>query len=242
MNLRITEEEYRRILAAVPPGQKFCWQCRYSKSVRAFDRDASRPDGRFPWCRVCRSKRRPTADCLTDDFSKLCGWCDGPIGGTHANREFCSERCKARARGLAQYSLTVAEYRLLMESTGGKCSICARHTKRWNLDHNHTTGEVLGPVCITCNTTLLTFSYHDPDVARRLVEFLESPPVRRFFGERYATERLNKAGEYARQWRGRNGRKGVWTIATKKTAEASRDEAENEYEPEHVSFDTKLGG
>ena len=113
--------------------------------------------------------------------------CLSPIGGTHANRRFCNTRCKDRARKLAVYGLTPQEYRKLIADTGGKCPICKRNVKRWNVDHNHRTGETTGAVCTMCNVQLLAHTGHDIAIAERLVIYLKDPPVPRLFGVRKYT-------------------------------------------------------
>lgn len=104
------------------------------------------------------------------------------LEGTHANRKFCSNRCKDKARRWETFGLTPGDYRVL--TAGGRCPICNKKVRRWEIDHNHTTGEVTGAVCRVCNGFLLAYTYHDVEIARGLLEFLENPPVSRLFGER----------------------------------------------------------
>jgi hypothetical protein len=45
---------------------KRCTKCGQGKPVEQFNRDRTRPDGRFPWCRACKAKRPDLLD-RTDD-------------------------------------------------------------------------------------------------------------------------------------------------------------------------------
>jgi hypothetical protein len=57
------------------------------------------------------------------------------------------------------------------------------------MDHEHESGETFGVVCTTCNTKLLAWTFHDIEIAKRLVEFLENPPVRTKYGLRTVTKK-----------------------------------------------------
>lgn len=114
-----------------------------------------------------------------------CELCGEPIPLTRRIvAKFCSSTCKTRASKIYKYGITAGEYRELLSETKGKCPICGRKTKRWNVDHNHRTMETTGITCSNCNGYLLAFTYHDPKIARRLAEYLENPPVTRKYGPR----------------------------------------------------------
>ena len=144
----------------------------------------TRPTGYFPWCKSCHAEaqkryarvRVPAGD------GKTCPTCLRPMDKPHANRIFCSLRCKERAKRWKVFGLTPQEFQSLTAS--GTCPLCGDRVKRWVIDHNHATGETLGPVCQKCNQYLLVGVRHNPAIARRLIEFLEHPPVERALGER----------------------------------------------------------
>lgn len=117
----------------------------------------------------------------------------------HANARYCSSVCKTRAAKVAKYGLSATEYRLLIESTGGRCPICKKKVKRWNVDHDHETMRTTGVTCALCNGYLLAFTYHDPEIARRLLDYLENPPVDKLFGERITRDYKNT--DISRLWR-----------------------------------------
>ena len=60
------------------------------------------------------------------------------------------------------YGITPEKYDEMLAAQGGVCAICkSEDTKhksdKFNIDHNHTTGEVRGLLCGSCNTALGLF-------------------------------------------------------------------------------------
>lgn len=71
-------------------------------------------------------------------------------------------------------------YYKLLEFQGGKCAICPSEvpwsrSDRWAVDHNHTTGEVRGLLCVSCNNGLGRFK-DDAESLRSAADYLESTP------------------------------------------------------------------
>jgi hypothetical protein len=52
------------------------------------------------------------------------------------------------------YGITVEQYDVLSSQQNGVCAICGRPPvkRRLAVDHNHTTGQIRGLLCIACNT------------------------------------------------------------------------------------------
>lgn len=163
-----------------------CALCNTNKSVQDFSNDRSRATGKFPWCKSCVSKHRTEARKVVHNGSseKKCPVCEKHIGGTHKNRIYCSEQCKDKARRYRMYGLSPEEYKFLIKSMEGRCPICKNKVNRWEIDHNHKTGETYGPACRICNGFLIAYTGHSVERAERLVEFLKNPPVRKLLGEK----------------------------------------------------------
>lgn len=165
--------------------KQVCTRCKESKDVKEFGNDRSRNNGKFPWCRECVSwsrKQERAQRVVGEAGDRQCPICEVGLEGTHRNRLYCSLSCKDKARRFKTFGLTPDEYRQL--TAVGKCPICLKNVKRWEIDHNHKTGETTGAVCRVCNGFLLAYTNHDPEIAKRLVTYLENPPVRVLFGER----------------------------------------------------------
>lgn len=168
--------------------QLVCKHCGERKPKTAFSQDRSRAGRQhFPWCKACVSvynKGRQQTKWVGTSGERECPVCDTPLGGTKASRVYCSNSCKEKARRYRTFGLDPHEYRALITAQDGRCPICQKRVKVWALDHDHATGETMGVTCSICNHELLAYSYHDVEIARRLLAFLESPPVRVMFGER----------------------------------------------------------
>lgn len=164
--------------------RKACVRCGTEKDQRAFDRDSTREDGRYPWCKLCRKKYSPKAQQSLDGAlnGRTCPLCDTPIRG-HANRKYCSNYCRDRVQGLSKrFGLTVEQYRKLIPEDG-LCPICRKRPRKWVVEHNHSTGLITGLVDTGCNVGMIAYSGHDPEVARRLYEYLREPPAERVIGQ-----------------------------------------------------------
>lgn len=175
---------YKKRAAKARSKSYVCAKCKVEKQATGFSRDRSRTVGYFPWCKTCVREVKQAAPkrVVGTDGDRKCPICKVGLEGTHSNRRFCSNPCKDRFRRLACFGLTPEEFELLIEDTGGKCPICRKNVKRWEIDHIHSTGVVTGAVCRICNGNLLAYTNHDPEVAKRLVDFLENHPVERLFG------------------------------------------------------------
>lgn len=183
-------EMARRTAPSADSDLKFCKKCQRFKTMASFNNDAGRVDGKFPWCRACRSKYTRVLegrDRASDDLSRLCPVCDRGMGGAHPNARYCSAPCRNKASLARMYGMTIQQYQQVLLATGGKCPICWKKPKRWCIDHNHATGEAYGPCCDTCNTKLIAWTLHDPEVAARLLEFLRNPPIRALLGPTFVT-------------------------------------------------------
>ena len=67
---------------------------------------------------------------------------------------------------------TVEQYDVLFKKQGGACAICGRATKtHLYVDHDHTTGEVRGLLCSSCNLGLGNFKDSVP-IMRQAILYL----------------------------------------------------------------------
>lgn len=118
-----------------------------------------------------RSARTSEAD---DTTKKRCLLCDKVL--PLRKRKYCSTRCQNRAKQVALYGLSTQQYRTLLDASNGKCPICQRRVRRWNVDHDHATGLVRGIVCGTCNQRVLTI-VTGLDRAEALVAYYSKTPA-----------------------------------------------------------------
>lgn len=121
-----------------------------------------------------------------------CSICGKPL--PKGRRRFCTDKCANRSRHVMRYGLSVEDYAIL--TAGGKCPICGRKVRRWNVDHHHESGRVRGVVCGTCNQRVLT-ALTQVEQAKGLLDYLTDPPAFSLPGEE------RKVGEIIARRRGK---------------------------------------
>jgi hypothetical protein len=93
-------------------------------------------------------------------------------------------RAKERRRTLRKYGLTTSSFDRLVSQQGGRCAICRTDQpggrgEQWHIDHCHSTNEVRGLLCHSCNVALGHFR-DDPQLMKRAMAYLskERPDLR----------------------------------------------------------------
>lgn len=130
---------------------QICTKCKEVKTDDSFQKDSSRICGINTRCKACVSKRRQSPKYRNYDLE---------YNRTYAkkNAEFIKKRTrKNNIRKL--YGLTQEEFTKMSSAQDDKCAICFIHvseTKYSNLciDHDHSTGDVRGLLCDTCNRAI----------------------------------------------------------------------------------------
>lgn len=68
-----------------------------------------------------------------------------------------------------RYRIGGVHYELMLATQGGKCAICRTDPaadRAFHVDHNHSTGDVRGLLCGTCNSLLGRLREDPEDIAR----------------------------------------------------------------------------
>lgn len=85
-----------------------------------------------------------------------------------------------------RYGITLDEAKEIFESQNHKCKICGRELKLYgsknaedtaHIDHNHTTGQVRGILCSSCNTGLGKF-YDNPVFLQAAIDYLNNSQIK----------------------------------------------------------------
>lgn len=91
--------------------------------------------------------------------------------------------------------MTPEQYEKLRADQGYKCAICQRpeesFSKRFAVDHSHTTGEVRGALCTDCNANLIK-DREDPEIFYRAIRYLTEAKTGIFVPEKYIKGNPNK--------------------------------------------------
>lgn len=154
---------------------KRCTRCDKYRTTSRFHADRNRIDGLYPWCKPCR---KAYAEGQPSDWPtkvRQCLMCKADFVGP-SNQIYCGRPCSTRAYRIRAYGLSLEDYERLMYYAGGVCPICLRETRKWNVEHDHSTGLVTGLVCSDCNSLLLRGTRHNVETAKRLVAYLTETP------------------------------------------------------------------
>lgn len=131
-------------------GQKRCCMCHFTKEVAQFCADRNEPDGLLNRCRPCNSSMSSTYHAKNKDKAK--------------NRWL-----------LHKFNITLTQYTEILARQGGRCAVCHRtnpEQKYFPVDHKHSTGQVRGILCGTCNVGIGMF-YDNPELLRQAAQYLE---------------------------------------------------------------------
>lgn len=121
-------------------------------------------------------------------------WCAGcqwfvPLTYTDGSRcKACASRARHRSYIQRTYQIPGELYDALLEHQGGRCAICRQMPRELRLavDHDHVTGRVRGLLCAGQNEGC-NWNYRkalgDVEVARRILEYAEHPPLERLTHE-----------------------------------------------------------
>lgn len=128
-------------------------------------------------CRACGGKKAATEFWAGRTFCKACCRPEAVAARKLAKTKKARGRTTARASHVKRtYGLTADDVKAISAQQGGVCAGCLRRHR--DVDHDHTTGEIRGLLCGTCNRRVLTGVRNDPATLRRLADYLENPPAR----------------------------------------------------------------
>lgn len=156
-----------------------CSKCNSSKPIDAFRKRPGRSEngkrrGRWSCCKRCESDatKTPRGKMLQKERGlrfrmKL------------KSEDYAEYRRREREQNLRRkYGFGQEEYDKLVDSQNGLCAICKRppskgRGKRLHVDHDHTTGNIRGLLCGSCNTSLGGFM-DDTDLLESAIMYLKN--------------------------------------------------------------------
>jgi hypothetical protein len=143
---------------------KTCVGCGENKPLSEFPKAKQNKDGYGGKCKSCVRER--WSEWYNDDAKKK--------NAARNRKYYASELGQRRAfeKRLARYGLSHDEYMALWDRSKGLCEIC-REAPAGAIDHDHTTGEVRGLLCLPHNRALGVFG-DSADMLREAIRYLES--------------------------------------------------------------------
>jgi len=110
---------------------KKCSKCNTKRSVDLFGKNSRAKDGKQSWCKPCMAEHAKAPE---------------------------RKASKAKWKLKARYGITVEEYNSMLEAQNHRCAICGIHNDDLPdslcVDHDHTTEEVRGLLCRSCNLAI----------------------------------------------------------------------------------------
>lgn len=113
---------------------------------------------------------------------RWCSGCQSMVPTEFAKQSRCRD-CTSMAQHLTriktEYGLDVATYHWLEERQLHRCAICRQRpvSKRLAVDHEHSSGDVRGLLCSSCNHDLLGAARHSIEILQNAVAYLQNPPM-----------------------------------------------------------------
>lgn len=118
---------------------KTCTRCKERKGIEYFGADKSKTDGYASHCKQCRN--------LHEKSKRVAG-----------ERKYkYRKRDPAKQREYVircRYGLELHELQRMVDNQDNRCAICSKELTRYHIDHDHSTGEVRGLLCASCNSAL----------------------------------------------------------------------------------------
>jgi hypothetical protein len=149
---------------------KRCFKCGETKPLLEFYKDKAARDGHKKKCKVCVN---------TDSKKWALANREAVYAGEKRRRDLPTGKIRTRGYNLKRtYGITLAEYRAMEFTQGGRCLICqeiptpALNRVPLYVDHNHRTGAVRALLCKDCNTGLGHLR-DNPSLLTRAAAYLE---------------------------------------------------------------------
>jgi len=162
------ERDRQRLMAV---GMKRCAKCQTAKPVDDFSPDKQHSDGKLSWCRPCVNAYYRAKRTGNKEYSQY----QMKYRKSTPERQEKWNRSRRNMAFRTAYGITVEQWEEMKEAQGNKCAICRRpftgNTKRIQVDHDHTTGQVRDLLCYKCNTLLGQCS-DDIDTLQRAIAYL----------------------------------------------------------------------
>lgn len=141
---------------------KTCTKCKRTLPLSQFFADKRTKSGKMASCKSCKQE-------LTRKW-----WLGKKQSGYHKAR-YQKIKVGERERHLVKkYGVDLARYQEMYSQQDGKCAICGRTQERsFDVDHDHSTGEVRGLLCTSCNK-MIGHAGDNPERLMAAAEYLSS--------------------------------------------------------------------
>jgi len=162
------------------PKTKRCSKCRETKPIEEFWRNRAAKDGINGYCKTCCRAYRKATNFPVSVATHKCSRCKQtkPAIEFHRNRLSTSglhtwcKVCSNLQAVIRNYGLSPEDYQQLRNEQDDQCAICGDFfVSTPHVDHCHTTGEVRGLLCRSCNS-LLGHAKDSPNILKKAIRYL----------------------------------------------------------------------
>lgn len=171
--------------------KKKCTKCARKLDTSNFNKDKSKPDGLYIWCKKCLAahhlkynKKLRRRKKIHYPRTKLCPSCNENKKASEfyinkSNLEGLSSHCILcyRKNSLKKkYNMTIEQWEDIFESQGRRCFICRNNVTNkvgWVVDHDHKTGKNRAILCDSCNK-MLGHAKENPETLLSASNYLKS--------------------------------------------------------------------
>lgn len=132
------------------------------------------------------TNRRPQVGSKREPSNKNCRECktDKPPSEFYwkskkdSRKDTLCKRCRIIQLRESKLGITDGDYWRLYHQQNGVCGVCrsrlrSKRYKRFCVDHDHSTGEIRGLLCMNCNTALGLLK-DDPECMERAIQWMKS--------------------------------------------------------------------
>lgn len=159
---------------------KWCNRCKTAKRHSEFSKDKSTKDGLKFYCKECDrishreyyQKNKERINSRSKEWDK----------NNPEKRKKIEKRYRDNNKDVfrnnqlkRKFGITIEEFILMKEECGNQCMICGVHINELNkdlhVDHDHTSGNIRGLLCSTCNSGLGMFK-DSTELLKNAIEYL----------------------------------------------------------------------
>ena len=138
-----------------------CTKCKTDKPATEFYRDRRQKRGTIARCKACKNA-------ATRDWVKA---------NDYDRKRYRRNKPAEQERHLKRkYGITLKDYSEMLEEQSGSCAICGTpepENKKFDVDHDHQTGDVRGLLCTSCNR-MLGHGRDNPEILTAGAKYLSS--------------------------------------------------------------------
>lgn len=162
--------------------EKICSKCKSVKPLHDFIKSKQSKDGLSSWCKQCNRARNRNSYYLDHQAQKARDKNKRDKNKKHYReyhkKYYHSDKLRQRNYHLKKcYGIKQADYEMMLNYQEHKCAICNEQLgEKLFVDHNHSTEEVRGLLCLNCNLAL-GYVKENRQILENMIDYLTDYPA-----------------------------------------------------------------